>query len=216
MKLLKWAFAAVATTALTLSGAVHAAGLTGDSVKVTLSSPNGIFGGPADPISLTDIKTVGAGAEIAVGDGSNIGGFMLPGESIDAVGYDIKLRIAAGLPNDQGDLIPGYAAGAIYLFEDLDIVGEVIVGASITFESGFANFDSGWLTFLGPHSVSLNIADMIINLNGAQSQSFGDITITLQTRPGDPNPAPEPGALVLALLALGIAGRAAHQRRRAC
>lgn len=209
---MKWWRMGLAALVCVVAGQVQAAGLTGDQVKLTLSSPGGIAGDPT-PVSLMDMATVGAGNEIAAGDGSNIGGFMLPGEFINLGAYTIQLRIGTGAVNGQGQQYPGFANGAAYLFEDLDITGEVIVGASITANSGFSNFSAGWLSLLGPNGVSLNIGDMLFTGGQSDSNTFGLITITLQTRPGDPgNNVPEPGGLLLALMALG-AWRAAAARR---
>lgn len=202
----------IAGLALVLAGLAQAAGLTGDQVKVSLNSPGGIAIDPT-PVSLTTQVVVGAGVEIAAGDSSDIGGFMLPGEWINLDAYTIQVRLGTGAVDAQGRQNPGYAAGAEYLFEELDIAGEVIVGANITGNSGFSNFSAGWLSFLGPHSLSLDIGSMLFSGGLADIDTFGLITITLQTRPdngGGPG-VPEPSALLLSLLALGLAARSASR-----
>jgi hypothetical protein len=209
---MNWWQKGFATLTLALAGLAQAAVLNGDQVQITLSSPNGIAG-DSTPISLVDLKTVGAGPEIAVGDGSNIGGFMLPGEFIDLNNLSIQLRIGTGAVNLLGQQNPGYAAGAIYLFESLNVAGETIVGASITGNSGFSNFSASWLNFLSPNSLSLDIGSMLFTGGAADIDTFGDITITLQTRPNGGNDVPEPGALLLAFAALG-AWRVGAGRRR--
>ncbi|MBN8504012.1 MAG: PEP-CTERM sorting domain-containing protein [Burkholderiales bacterium] len=215
---MKWWRMGLASLALVLSGLTQAAGLTGDQVKISLLSPNGIAG-DSNPVSLVDQVLVGAGAEIAAGDATNIGSFMLPGESVDLGEYTIQVRLGSGAVNGQGQQNPGYAAGAEYLFEQLDIFGETIVGASISSHSGFSNFSDGWLSFLGPHSLSLDIGSMLFTGGLADFETFGLITITLQTRPDDGGGGggnvPEPGALLLAGVAL-LAWRAGARRRRPC
>jgi hypothetical protein len=191
----------MAAALLGLAGWSQAAGLVGDAVQITLDSPNGITG-DTSPVNLVDMATVlSPGQEVAAGDGSNVGSFMLPGEFIDFDAYTITVRIGTGAVDTRGQF-PGYGADAVYLFEDLDIAGEIIIGASITANSGFSNFDAAWLQMLGPDALSLALDTMLFSPGLPDAQTFGELTITLLTRVDENNHVPEPGSLLLAGLAL--------------
>ncbi|WP_326543045.1 PEP-CTERM sorting domain-containing protein [Pseudorhodoferax sp.] len=191
----------MAAALLGLAGWSQAAGLVGDEVQITLDAPTGISGDPM-PVNLVDLATVASpGLESSAGDGSNVGSFMLPGEFIDFDAYTITVRIGTGAVDTRGQF-PGYGADAVYLFESLDIAGEIIIGASITANSGFSNFNAAWLQMLGPDALSLALDTMLFSPGLPDAQTFGELTITLLTRVDENNHVPEPGSLLLAGLAL--------------
>lgn len=184
-----------------LSATAHAAGLMGDSVNVSLISPG-------DGINATDSGlTVVAGEEVSpLIDPSNIGGssgYMLTGvagihEYIDLDALTITLRLLNG--NADGT---GFAAGAKYVFGDLDIAGFTITGVTGV-SSGISNFSSSWISLDDPHQISFAI-DAIEFGPVTGGTRYGDVVLTLATRAdgGGGNPAPEPGTLALAGIAIG-------------
>lgn len=211
--------AVVLTLGLTAGGAAHA-GLVGTSVTATLESPNGVVGLP-DPVLLSDTVTVvSPGVEITAGDGTNVGSFMLTNavsEAIDFGDFTISVRVINGDPGSAGT---GYLSGARYVFSDLDILGLDIVGAVITAQSGFSNFDAAWLGFDDATDVVTLALDTMLMSGATTDDRIGDLTITLQTRqacvPGTPGcdggDVPEPASLMLA--ALGLAALTTSSRRR--
>lgn len=191
--------------ALAVAVPVQAAGLSGDQVGVQLDLPGGISGDPT-PLNFSDLVLVGAGAEIAAGDGTNIGGFMLSNaqaisEFVDIGEFTINLRLLSGDPNDESLL--GFGAGARYLFEDLDIVDKIILGGTLTSLGGISNFSASWLSFNGSDGFELAIDSIALSDRGQGIGRYGDLQISLITRDRDPtNPVPAPASLLLAASAL--------------
>ncbi len=187
---------------LCLAAAPAHADLIGDSVTATLSSPNGLLSS-ITPINLTDTVTVVTpGIEIAAGNGTNIGGFMLTGvgvqESIDFQEFSIVLRLLAGDPAHPDQT--GYAAGAKYVFSDLNLSGgETITGVSLTAVS-IANLNQGWVTLDNPNQISFAL-DQIQFVMPAAGTTFGDVTISFAHGVVAPT-VPEPASLLLAGVAL--------------
>lgn len=200
--------------ATALVGPVQAASLTGDSVEVKLSMPNGITGDPT-PATLTTSVVVGAGVEVAAGDGSDVGNFMLTNaqaisEFIDFDAFTINLRLLNGDPDNEALL--GFGAGAAYLFSDLNIAGKVIVGGSLSDLGGFSNFSTAWLGFNGLDAFSLALDTIELADRGQGIGRFGDLQITLLVRDDDQDPGrvPLPASLLLigaGLIALRISRR---------
>lgn len=198
---------ACAVAAMTLLGALTApahATLIGDLVTATLTSPNGLLSDPT-PINLSDTVTALSPAiEIAAGNGTNIGGFMLTGvgvqESIDFQSFSIVLRLLAGDP--AFPIATGYAPGAKYVFSGLNLSGgETITGVSLTAVS-IANLNQSWATLDNPNQISFAL-DQIQFLVPTSGTTFGDVTISFaHSVVNNPPSVPEPGSLLLAGVAL--------------
>lgn len=176
------------------------ASLVGTTVDVTFDSPND---GPFTA-SNTGVL-VGAGVEITAGDGSDVGdNAMLPGagvsEFIDIGDFSITLRLLAG---DSGPPpITGWGTNARYIFSGLGIAGFDIVGVTATSLFGITNFDSSWASFDSPSQVSFRV-DLVEFAAGVGGVSaYGDVSLTLQTRPNGGGTVPEPGSLALVAMAM--------------
>jgi len=177
-------------------------------VTVSLFSPGGVT---SDGVTFTPfagplVDSVGSGG-INVGDGSNIGGFMLPGESILFSGNSILLHVAAGAALVNGDLMTGYlgfgAEHARYTFDNLAVAGETIIGANILALAGVLGGMGGG--FSGPGQVSFNLDDLkFIDPGTGSSNAFGDfrIDLVLQDKVTPPPQLPEPASWALVLGAL--------------
>ncbi len=196
---------------LCLAAAPANATLIGDSVTAQLVSPGGLLSDPT-PINLSDTVTaVSPGIEIAAGNGTNIGGFMLTGvgvqESIDFQDFSIVLRLLAGDPAHPD--LTGYAAGAKYVFSGLNLSGgETITGVSLTAVS-IANLNQAWVSLDNPNQISFAL-DLLQFVVPASGTTFGDVTINIAHRLVTPPTVPEPASLLLAgeaLLGLWQTGR---------
>lgn len=154
--------------------------LIGQSVSVAL-----IDGGSLD---ASDVVLVGAGAEIAPGDGSAVGALLLPNESIDLGAFTIEVVLEEGAANGT----TGTPSGTRYRFSNLSFsdpslaisgvslalvnVSGVVLGSEVSFGGDF---------------VSLLIDTLVIG-DIPNAVDVGRVTLTLEVVA-----VPEPGTLVL-------------------
>jgi len=212
----------------TLAGALALAGLLAAPAQAALVSPLTLSlvspgGVTTDGVNILPFVTLSDSVDPAVGivagDGSNIGGFMLPGESIGFLGNSIMLHVAAGAALANGDLTSGYlgagGAHARYQFDDLQIAGQTIVGYTLSM-LGVAS--GGHVDLGGAHSLSLWLDDLVFAPNPlGESFAGGDFRIDLLTRPvvqPPDNGVPEPAGWALVAVAL-VALRLVPRRRTA-
>lgn len=216
----------VAALTIGASGALHAASFA-QPVNVTLSAPGGLTSDGVEivepgPITVSDM--LAPGDLLVPGDGSDIGDFMLPRESIELRDTSILVRIAQGASDGSTGYLGAGGLPASYTFAGLEVSGQQITGFSLSFgdnfsPSGFvgignlpALFGTGWISLTSAHSLQLNLDALRFRDRGqGESNNFADIRIDLQL-----TPVPEPHTWLLSLsglLALG-AWRATTQRRK--
>lgn len=201
---------------------VHAnpVGLLGDTVTVALT-------GTGIGLDSTDILAVTAGVEFAPNGtagvaNTNLGANMLTGaadaERIDIGDYSIFLRLKGDDYDGTGTYTAGFDPTAMFVFSDLDITDETIIGISVSglgVTASSSVIDS-WFTLDNPNQISFAVGQ--VEFAPTQPDTFGSFTITLTTRsngtPPGPNPAPEPGSLALAGLALAALGWARRRPSR--
>lgn len=184
---MKFLFATIATAlALASTIATAAPTLNGDSVTIRYETP------AIGTLQWTDTVVVGAGAEIACPGPSpacnfGSGGNLFSGESIDIGALSIRAVFTSSfIPQDFNGLV----------FEGLDFAGGELLGVTLlTTMSGLTTAD-----------ISFTASSLWVNLAGAGAGSF-DIEFRVRE-----NAVPEPGALTLAVLSLGLLG---VTRRRA-
>ena len=164
--------------------------LIGQTVGVSLTD--------GSTLSHTQNVVVSTGAEIKPGDGSPIGGVLLPTESVDIAAQSITLSLEEGAPGGA----TGYPNGTHFTFSNLvfsdeptEIVGIHMMTTNLTNLTG--------VTFTG-NSVTVPVdAVKIGDIPGGID--VGSLTIALDVMVV---PEPSTGVLVVAgLVALGCANR---------
>jgi hypothetical protein len=184
---------AVATAALLLFLAPNLARSTliGQTVGVSLTD-----GGS---LSLSQNVVVTSSAEITPGDGSPIGGVLLPTESVDIGGQSIALALEEGAPGGS----TGYPSGTHFTFSNLVFFGQSteIVGIHVT-TTNLTNL--GAVTFTGD---SVTVPVDTVEIGDIPGIDVGSLTIAL-----DVVTVPEPATG--ALVAGGIVLLGCVRRRR--
>lgn len=204
------AFICLAAVGLTFPNA--SATLIGDTVSITLDSPNGTLNEGPDPISFLSDVVVGAGKEVESGNGSDVGNFMLPGEWIDIGASSINLRVAAGYELSPTTFLTGLATGGRYIFSSLNDDAGTITGLTFSVGAGqitnLASLGSSWVRLSNPNTVIVELDKMTFATEYLGSNGYADITINLQV-----TAVPEPGTAGMMLLGLGLLGLGLRKRQ---
>ncbi|HME69036.1 MAG TPA: PEP-CTERM sorting domain-containing protein [Myxococcota bacterium] len=188
---------AAAATALFLLLAPHVARSTliGQTIGVSLTN-----GGS---LSLSqNVVVVSPGAEIVPGDGSPIGGVLLPTESVDLGTQSIALSLEEGAPGGA----TGYPSGTHFTFSNLVFFGELtqIVGIHVT-TTNLINL--GAVTFTGD---SVTVPVDSVRIGDIPGIDVGSLTIAL-----DVVVVPEPATGALVAAGIAVLGCARRSRARA-
>ena len=197
--------------ALSAAPAVAAPILTGTSVTVALRDTG--FGS-----DLQDIVTVGAGNEIAEGDGSNIGmGAMLDGEYVNVFDLGVEFQLfGGGAPQGTPNyLLTGYGVDARYELTNLFAPGVArITGvtALLTNVVGVVVGPAGEVRF-DDHSVTLYV-DTLGILQSAQNLGRVRLTFTVQDLGSGPGPSSVPEPATMTLFGVGLSALAARLSRQ--
>ena len=187
----------LAAAAFFLLLAPHAARSTliGQSVGVSLTN-----GGA---LSLSqDVLVVNPGPEIRPGDGSPIGGVLLPTESVDIGPQSLVLSLEEGAPSGA----TGYPSGTDFTFSNLVFFDEPtqIVGIHVT-TTNLTNL--GAISFTGD---SVMVPVDSIRIGDIPGIDVGSLTIAL-----DVVVVPEPATCTLVAAGIVVLGCARQSRARA-
>lgn len=150
------------------------------------------------------VVVVGGVAELAAGDGSEIGTILLPSESVDIRSSSIVLTLEEGVP-DGGT---GYPTGMAYLFSNLALFGQdtAITGVSLTV-SNIAGIAIGDITFT---ATTLRVPVDALVIGEIAGVDVGTLHLDLTFMV-----IPEPGTALLASLGLAALACRARAARRA-
>jgi len=194
-----------------------------NTVNVSLLAPGGTTtdGVNIDPTPLALQQTVSPSGQILPGDGGDIGGYMLPQESITISGNSILVSVAEGASNASTGYLGAAGQHARYVFDNLNVAGSVITGVTFT---AFDNF--GTSGFVGVsnlptlishnvialgsnHSVVMNLDEIrFADRGNGESNNFANFRIDVQTAP-----VPEPASGALSLMGLLVLSLT-HKLRR--
>jgi hypothetical protein len=149
------------------------------------------------------VVVVSSGPEIKPGDGSPIGGALLPTESVDIAAQSITVSLEEGAPGGA----TGYPKGTNFTFSNLvffdeptEIVGINVTSANLTNVAG--------ITFTG-NSVTVPVD--ALKIGDIPGIDVGSLTISLETMVV---PEPATGALVIAgFVVLGCMSRGREHAR---
>jgi len=166
--------------------------LIGQTVGVSLTD--------GSTLSHTQNVVVSTSAEINPGDGSPIGGVLLPTESVDIAAQSITLSLEEGAPGGA----TGYPSGTHFTFSNLvfsdeptEIVGIHVMTTNLTNLTG--------VTFTGD---SVTVPVDAVKIGDIPGIDVGSLTVALEVMAV---PEPSTGALVIAGL---VALRCARRGRR--
>lgn len=174
-----------------------------DATSIRLSAPGGIIG-DSTPLSLVNTPIAsGDGVKASPGDGTAIGGYLLPLESISFSGNDIDITIAAGAVDASNNVVTGYlgqgSQHAQYVFDGLTADGLSIKSFTAQVTGGGLNSPSslsGVVTLVTPDQLTINLDNLIFkDLGQGQSNDHVSLQIAL-------TPVPEPTTLS----SFGLAG----------
>lgn len=175
--------------------------------NITLSAPGGIIG-DSTPLSLVNTPVAsGDGVKALPGDGSAIGSFMLPSESISFSGNVIDVVIAAGAVDGSNNVVTGYlgdvSGHALYAFNNLSVDGQGVASFSASVVGGGISSPgslSSVVTLVSPSQLTINLDNLIFtDLGNGQSNDFVELKLTLQ-----PLAVPELDTLPLMAGGLGL------------
>jgi len=183
---------------LLLAPDVARSSLIGQTVGVLLT----------DGGTLSDFQKVvvsSSGPEITPGDGTLIGGVLLPTESVGVGAQSITLDLEEGAPGGGG--ATGYSPGTHFTFSNLVFLGQPteIVGINVT-SANLTNVAG--ITFTG-NSVTVPVD--ALKIGDIPGIDVGSLTISLETMVV---PEPATGALVIAgFVVLGCMSRGRERAR---
>jgi hypothetical protein len=184
----------LAVSLLLLLAADARASLIGQTLGVRLTD-----GGALDE---SDSVLAGAGPELMPGDGSNIGGLMLPNERIDFADFSIEVRLEEGVAGGG----TGYPPDTRYVFSELFFGDPLSVIADVTLTlDNVSGVDLGSEVTFTQSSVTLFIDSLVIG-EIPNAVDVGRVLIELEVAQ-----IPEPGTLLLC--GLGLAALSALRRR---
>jgi hypothetical protein len=154
-------------------------------------------------LALSDTVVVGAGPELAPGDGSQIGGVLLPNERVDVGAEQVVLTLEEGAPNGT----TGYPAGTHYLLSNLVFFDAptALVGVNVL-ASNVSNLSPATVSFT---SSTVSVALDTLVIGDIPGIDVGTLTLELQFQV-----VPEPAAAALLATGLATFGCVARRGRR--
>lgn len=153
-------------------------------------------------LSLSQNVVVASSAEITPGDGSPIGGVLLPTESVDIGAQSIALSLEEGAPGGS----TGYPSGTHFTFSNLVFFGQSteIIGIHVTTTN---LSDLGAVSFTGD---SVTVPVDTVKIGDIPGIDVGSLTIAL-----DMVTVPEPATGLLVAGGIVLLGCVRRARARA-